>query len=50
MFYLLAEGLSAEGLGPVLEKPQEQIAFQTFTTLTTNSDLDALVAQMSFWW
>ncbi len=47
MFYLLAEGLSTEGLGTSVGKAKsEKIAFQTYTTLTRTSDFDAAAAQM----
>ena len=47
MFYLLAEGLSEEGLGVSIGRDKaERIVFQAFTTLTRNSDFDAAAAQM----
>ena len=47
MFYLLAEGLTEEGLGVSVGRAKaDRITFQAFTTLTRNSDFDAAAAQM----
>ena len=46
-FYLLAEGLSAEGLGESVGKGvAEQIAYQTMVALGRESDFAAAAVQM----